>query len=154
MYNGSQASAAAETLWSEPCLAAKVRRVHRVVTGGYDRALRRAGLTVAQLDLLMTLLHAEDSGRRPIDLARDLQMDRSTVSRNLERLSSRSLVAITDGETRRESKVHITSAGRRAAEAAAVAWHQAQQATRSRLGKDGLAALDLLTRLVTDPEEE
>lgn len=153
MYNRSQASTTVETLWSEGCLAAKVRRVHRVVAGGYDRALRPEGLTVAQLDLLMTLIQAED-GRRPIDLAGDMQMDRSTLSRNLERLSSRSLVAVTNGETRRESRVHITAAGRRTVDAAAEAWRQAQQATRSRLGDEGVAALDLLTRLVANPKEK
>lgn len=152
MYNSPPTSAAVETLWSEPCLAAKVRRVHRVVTGSYDRALRPQGLTVAQVDLLMTLLRAE-GGRRPIDLARDLQMDRSTLSRNLERLSSRSLVAMADGETRRESKVNVTAAGRQAVDAAAEAWQESQKATRSRLGDEGVDALDLLTRLVTDPVE-
>lgn len=152
MYNGLPTSDAVEALWSEPCLAAKVRRVHRVITGDYDRALRGTDLTVAQLDLLVTLLQAD--GRRPIDLARDLQMDRSTLSRNLERLRSRSLVSITDGETRRESQVHITAVGRRTVEAAAEAWHEAQQATRSRLGDEGVAALDLLTRRLTDLKEK
>jgi len=137
-------------LWSEPCLAAMVRRLHRVVVGRYDEALRRHGLTVAQLDLLMTLLTA-DRALRSVELAGALQMDRSTLSRNLARLRRRGLVT---GGDRPGAAAAVTPAGRQMAEDAAEAWLRAQRATAEMLGADGVAALDLLARRVTTPDEE
>ena len=152
MYSNTLPEAVA-ALWDEPCLAAKVRRIHRVVVGGYDEALRPHGLTVAQLDMLMTLLDAAPN-IRPVDLSRLLQMDRSTVSRNLDRLESRGLVVRTPGGSGREAHVAVTGVGRQAAERAAEAWFAMQQSTRARLGEGGVAALDLLIQQLTDQEEE
>lgn len=135
MYNKTSTDAVS-AIWTERCLASKVRRVHRVVVGRYDEALRPLGLTVSQLDMLMTLLGAGPDVR-PIDLSRLLLMDRSTVSRNLDRLETRGLVVRTPGDSARESHVTVTPAGRRAAEGAAEAWFAAQEGTRARLGEEG-----------------
>ena len=130
-------------LVGEECLAAKVRRVHRVVVRTYDDALRPEGLTVAQLDLLATLL---DHGgvARPTDLGRWLLMDRSTVTRNVERLARLGLVESRPGQTGREIEVTVTATGRRAAGRSLRAWKRAQTEVAHRLGPDGVAALELL----------
>lgn len=143
MYNTAQ-----QRLWDEPCLAARVRRVHRVVARRYDAALQAHGLTAAQLDVLMTLLTAKHPMRR-IDLARALETERSTVTRNLERLQARGLVASADTGPVGEVDVKVTAAGRRATEGAAEAWLAAQRATRDLLGDDGVAALELVARRLT-----
>ena len=148
MYNTNSAApdAPRRALWEDPCLAARIRRVHRVVTRTYDDALRGCGLTAAQLDVLMTLLTA-GRGMRRIDLARALEMERSTVTRNLDRLAARGLVASTPAAG--ELRVVVTPTGRAAAERAAGAWFEAQQATRTTLGEEGVAALQLLTDRLT-----
>ena len=135
---------ARKALWEEPCLAARIRRVHRIVSRTYDAALKDHGLTAAQLDVLMTLLTAARSVRR-IELARALEMERSTVTRNLDRLVDRGLVTAVDGDTPGEARVEVTTAGRQAAEEAADAWFSAQRAIRQQLGEDGVAALELIT---------
>lgn len=153
MYISHPSSLAVEALWSQSCIAAQVRKVNRVVVGVYDEALRCRGLTVAQLDLLMSLLTTA-ADVRPVDLARDLNMDRSTLSRNLKRLEVRGLVELVSGRNGRESQVRVTDAGREAAEQAAEAWFEAQQSIRRRLGDQGEAALGLLTGILTNDEEE
>jgi DNA-binding MarR family transcriptional regulator len=134
---------ARRALWEEPCLAARVRRVHRIVSRSYDAALKDQGLTAAQLDVLMTLLTAERSVRR-VELARALEMERSTVTRNLDRLVNRGLVTAVDGDTPGEARVEVTTAGRQAAEDAADAWFSAQRAIRQQLGEDGVDAVELI----------
>jgi DNA-binding MarR family transcriptional regulator len=148
MYN----TTAQRALWEEPCLAARIRRVHRVVGRVYDAALRDEDLTAAQLDVLMTLLASEE-GMRRIDLARALEAERSTVTRNLDRMEARGLVTAVPGATRHEALVEVTPAGRRAAEAAADAWYAAQRTIRDRLGADGVAALELVSGRLTDAGE-
>lgn len=151
MYNTSGSSDAAKrALWNDPCLAAQIRRIHRSALSVYDEALRPHGLTVAQLDLLMTIRMA-NGGIRAVQLARDLEMDKSTLSRNLERLRDRDLVATKVTETG-EARIVATRAGSDITEAAAEAWHTAQQATRARIGLDGVAAIELLMRKFSTPQ--
>jgi DNA-binding MarR family transcriptional regulator len=139
-------------LWEEPCLAARVRRVHRVVARLYDEALRGHRLTAAQLDVLMTLLTAQQPMRR-IDLARALATERSTVTRNLDRLQARGLVSSVETGPVGEVHVEVTEAGRHAAESAAEAWSAAQRAAHDRLGDDGVAALELVAQRLTGGDQ-
>ena len=144
MYSGSDVP----ELVAQECLAAKVRRVHRVVVRIYDDALRAHGLTVAQLDLIATLLD-RGGGVRPSDLGRSLLMDRSTVTRNVERLRRLGLVERGPGHSRREVEVRVTDEGRQLAGRSSPAWEQAQRQVAEVLGDEGVAALDLLTQRVS-----
>ncbi len=134
---------AVDALWSEPCLAARVRRIHRLIVGVYDDALRAAGLTVAQLDLLTTLM-TSPRRTRAVDLAGELRLERSSLARNLARLRQRGYIATAPGGNGRELRLEVTASGRAAVEQAAEAWYAAQRHTAERLGDDGVAALDLL----------
>ncbi|MDQ4069162.1 MAG: MarR family winged helix-turn-helix transcriptional regulator [Actinomycetota bacterium] len=145
MYSSS--GGGAEHVGQE-CLAAKVRRVHRVVVRIYDDALRSHGLTVAQLDLIATLLD-HGGAARPSDLGRWLLMDRSTVTRNVERLRRLGLVECGPGANGREVEVRVTGEGRQLADRSLAAWEQAQGEVARLLGPDGVAALDLLTQRVS-----
>lgn len=142
MYNNPEAR---EALWHEACLAARIRHAHRVVTRAYDDALRAHELTTAQLDLLMTLLTSA-SGMRRIDLARAMEMERSTVTRTVERLAARGLVRSIHDDSAGGLYLEVTPAGRQAVDVAADAWFEAQRATRDRLGEQGVAALELITQ--------
>ncbi len=144
MYSSSDAA----ELVGQECLAAKVRRVHRVVVRIYDDALRPHGLTVAQLDLIATLLEHEGAAR-PSDLGRWLLMDRSTVTRNVERLRRLGLAECGPGATGREVEVRVTDDGRRLAGRSLAAWEVAQGEVAHLLGPDGVAALELLTQRVS-----
>lgn len=146
MYNDLRT----ELLTEASCHAAKARRLDRVVTRQYDRALRPAGLTVAQLDLLATLL-GTPAGMRPVDLGERMQIDASTVSRDLARLSKSGLVRLGPAASRRERIAHVTPAGRRLAARAIPLWRLAQSRTARILGPDGIAALDLLASRVRSP---
>src|SRR5215510_7928735 len=68
----------------EGCIATRLRLATRVVTKVYDDALRPFGLTVAQMGLLA--LAADRGAIRQADVSAQLQMDDSTLSRNLERM--------------------------------------------------------------------
>ena len=149
MYSNADVAA----LVGEECLAAKVRRVHRVLVRTYDDALRPYGLTVAQLDLLATLLD-HDGTARPSDLGRWLLMDRSTVTRNVDRLCTLGLVESGPGRTGREVEVSVTAAGRRLARRSLEAWKRAQGETSRLLGPDGVAALALLAERVNGQEDD
>lgn len=132
----------------EPCLAARIRYIHRVITRRYDEALRDSGLTVAQLDLLMTIAQAGDVVDQ-VKLGRWLAMDRSTVTRSVQRLERAGLVTTSPGATGRERRVGLTDAGAAATQTALPGWRRAQSAVRTLLGDSGVAALELLYDTIT-----
>src|SRR5262245_64758534 len=73
---------AAEVL--RDCIATRLRMANRVITKVYDDALRPFGLKVTQMSMLVV---AEDRGLiRQSEVGAELQLDDSTLSRNLERM--------------------------------------------------------------------
>src|ERR1700734_260272 len=84
---------------SRECIGFRLRLLGRVVTGLYDDALRPHGLRVSQLSILTAVGRLVRS--RPSDLARVLHMDKSTVSRDVERLLDHGWLDQTPGDDAR-----------------------------------------------------
>ena len=107
----------------------------------YDAALRSLGITIGQLDMLVTVMDLERAS--PSELARALVMERSTVSRNLARLEDAGLVRVADVDAHKQV-VRLTRSGRRLIERAYEPWREVQADLRSDIGAEGVHALDLL----------
>src|SRR6266581_6598410 len=78
------------------CACATIRRTDRVLTQFYDEILAPSGLYITQFTLLATLSQAA-----PVTinrLAEIMDMDRTTLSRNLEVLVKQHMVRIEEGE--------------------------------------------------------
>lgn len=132
-------------------MAARARRINRVLSGLYDERLAGIGLSIGQLDMLVALLLAKRP-IRPIDLAREMQMERSTVSRNLAKLEALGAVEILPGHGRRERLVRVTPGGRHLVTRAEAGWAEAQDAARELLQADGVQALQTASARVAAAE--
>ena len=66
------------------CLAIRVRRLGRVVSRIYDTALAPYGISIAQVNLLAAIAVAR--GARSTDLTQILDVEKSTLSRDLKRM--------------------------------------------------------------------
>jgi hypothetical protein len=66
------------------CIAVRLRLLNRVVTSLYDDALRSLGLKVSQLNILVVT--AKLGLARPAQVCDIVQLDTSTLSRNVERM--------------------------------------------------------------------
>jgi hypothetical protein len=66
------------------CMASRVRRLERLLTRIYDDAIRPHGLTGSQLELLVALQLIGKTTAAAV--GRRLELEKSTVSRNLARL--------------------------------------------------------------------
>ena len=132
----------------ESSTCAKVRGLARRLTGLYDLALSAHGLTVSQYAALATLARASDA--LPVaELARRLQMERTTTTRLVAPLLAGGLLARLDGrKTRGDGRarpLQLTAKGRRRLSAAIPAWRRAQHEVGKLLGARLRAMLERTT---------
>ena len=66
------------------CLATRVRQLSRIITRVYDDAMRPLGITASQYTLLAQL--ASRDGITAVEIGHELDIEKSTLSRNLKRL--------------------------------------------------------------------
>ncbi|ROU05200.1 MarR family winged helix-turn-helix transcriptional regulator [Lysobacter enzymogenes] len=120
------------------CTCFRMRKLSRLMSQRYDQALAPAGLNLNQYSILR-----RTGGRgRPLgEIAHELGMDRSTLSRDLKPLAAAGWIESAPGEDARQRLLRITAAGRAAVERAMPLWRRAQDEIDQGLGADGIAAL-------------
>jgi DNA-binding MarR family transcriptional regulator len=113
------------------------------MTALYDHELAPAGLRLTQYSLLATL--CQEGGKTGIPLsalASVMDMDRTTLTRNLHPLATQQLISIgsdpVDGRVRRAK---ITGKGTAVFKAAQPFWRNAQAFVTATLGERNVAAL-------------
>lgn len=114
------------------CLALRLRLIHRRVNALYDEALRPYGIRIGQLNLLVAIALMEPATASA--LAKQLHIDRSTLSRDLERLVENGWVGSTPDVDRRSQILTLTETGARTIADALPAWRIAQQRADELLG--------------------
>jgi DNA-binding MarR family transcriptional regulator len=121
------------------CIAVRLRLLNRVITKVYDEAFRRLGMKVSQFNILVVAAKLDLA--RPAQVCRILQLDASTLSRNVERMRAHGWLEVVPGEDARTQAFRLTAKGRRLLERAVPAWEQAQEKAGQLLGTDGAALL-------------
>jgi DNA-binding MarR family transcriptional regulator len=121
------------------CLGFRVRKLNRMVSAIYDSALASAGLKTSQFSVLVAVANRENV--RPSELTKLLQMDESTLSRNVERMCARGWLRLQQEGDRRSHLIEVTEAGQALIRRSLPAWDQAQREVSQRLGAETVAAL-------------
>ena len=122
------------------CVAVRVRLLNRVVTNLYDDALRPLGLKVSQLNILVVA--AKLGLARPAKICELLQLDASTLSRNVEKMRAKGWLETTAEDDARTQPFRVTAKGLKLIERATPAWERAQQQAKELLGGEGIAVLN------------
>jgi DNA-binding MarR family transcriptional regulator len=125
---------------SRTCIAVRLRLLNRVITNFYDEALRPLGLKVSQLNILVVT--ARLGLARPTQVCEILQLDTSTLSRNVERMRAHGWLEVVPNEDARTQPFRLTTQGKRLIEKAVPAWEEAQGQAADLLGNEGIALLD------------
>ena len=125
---------------SRTCIAVRLRLLNRVVTNLYDDALRPLGLKVSQLNIL--IVTARLGLARPAQVCEILQLDTSTLSRNVKPLQAHGWLEVVPDEDARTQPFRLTAQGKRLIEKAIPAWEEAQRQASEVLGAEGVALLD------------
>jgi DNA-binding MarR family transcriptional regulator len=141
--SGSQNTQQQIDCMARECVSLRLRLVNRVVTNLYDEALRPLGLKASQLNILVAT--SKLGLAEPARVCEILQLDASTVSRNVKRMRDRHWLEVVSATDGRAQPFRLTVAGQRLLEKAAPRWQQAQDKAAELLGTDGVRWLRTLS---------
>ena len=122
------------------CIATRVRQLSRIVTRVYDDAMRPLGITGSQFTLL-TQLAARD-GITAVEIGGGLDIEKSTLSRNLKRMLVLGLISMDPPAGRRGRGLHLMPKGQAVIKDAYPIWLSAQQRAVAVLGPQCRSTLD------------
>lgn len=121
------------------CLVLNTRMAARAITRRYDRELRPFGITAAQFSILGAIARKPDHS--VTDMAATLAMERTTLSRNLDLLEGKGLIACRDGDSGNKRMCRLTAKGEALIERLMPEWRKAQAELRAMLTEQGVGEL-------------
>lgn len=107
------------------CLAVRTLSTARAVGRQFDNALRPCGLTISQFTLLVSV-----AGRQPdsiTELAQELSMERTALSRNLKLLEKEGWISRGEEGTARKRKLMVSQSGIEKLQQAYPLWRNQQE---------------------------
>ncbi len=116
------------------CACFNLRKTSRAITQHYDRVLQPSGLRVTQFTILVVIATAESI--TITRMAKQLVMDRTTLTRNLRPLEKQGFIEIIPGDDLRTRYVTLSKMGRNALTKALPLWEKAQQRFEKGLGDE------------------
>lgn len=122
------------------CLATRVRQLSRIITRVYDDAMRPLNITASQYTLLTQL--ASRDGITAVEIGHDLDIEKSTLSRNLKRLLALGHIIMDPPAGRRGRGLHLTPKGQAVLKEAFPVWQDAQKRANGVMGPESRAVLD------------
>lgn len=138
------------------CTNLKLRQLMRGVARLYDAEVGKTGLRGTQYSLLSYVCKLGPV--RPVDLAREMKVDASTLSRNLRPLIDAGWIVMEPGADARSRVVSATDAGRDKRQEAQRRWRVAQEQLNATLGAHRVLALHALidecSGLLAPPPQE
>jgi DNA-binding MarR family transcriptional regulator len=124
------------------CSSFKLRQLTRRVSQHFDHIVGSAGLKTTQYSLLSHI--AKLGPVRPGELAAAMEMDASTLTRNLQPLLKQGWVEVGPGDDGRSRLVRVTDAGRVKRAEAQRDWKRAQLAFNEQMGDARVVRLHAL----------
>ncbi len=129
------------------CLCAAVRRTGRLLTRRYDEALRPTGMNAAQFELMNTVYAAQPVNQ--ISLAKILEADQTTLSRNLKLLLEMEWIETSiDAKDGRRRSYRVTAKGLSVLQEATRCWSRINKEMEALLGMSGTEVWLTLDRVM------
>jgi DNA-binding MarR family transcriptional regulator len=116
------------------CTCYRLRQAGRLVSRLYDQSLAPLGINIGQFGLLATL--SAMSGASVMRVANVLQMDRTTLTRNLSPLERLGYISAGSRSGMRVRALSLTKRGKDLLKAAKPLWKNAQDGIVKNLGRE------------------
>jgi DNA-binding MarR family transcriptional regulator len=130
------------------CMVSNSRMAARAVTRRYDAYARPFGITSTQFSLMGIITESGD--QTVSELAERRGFDRTTLTRNLDRLEKLGLIASRPAERGNGRICALTAKGRAMVRDLLPVWRMAQAEMRAELGEEGFdGTIAILRRLAS-----
>ena len=116
------------------CTCGELRKAARAITLLYDNAFKSSGLLSTQFNVLQAIYNIDSI--RISDLANNLVMDRTTLTRNLSVLERQGFIEISQGKDHRTRIVTATQKGRNAVAKTIFLWNEVQHKVKQEMGEN------------------
>jgi len=128
------------------CIALKIMKSHRIINSIFRKHFKPFGLTNSQMSMLFIL--SKRGKTTQTVLSNDLCLEKSTISRNLQRLFK-------DGAVSRAAfpTIEITDKGLALLESIIPHWEKAMEESKMKLGEEGLDALNIVLTTLTKKDD-
>ena len=130
------------------CNCIALRKIALKLTKIYDEALIDTGIKVTQYSLLKNIEKISTPNIKNLAIA--TQLDRSTLTRNLEKLERMKLVFFKFGDDKRNKILILTSHGKQILIKANIAWESIQDKVSKNLGEDKKNIFDLSIKNINE----
>ena len=124
---------------NQRCIADKMRFLNRMITNIYDDTFRPLGITTSQMNILVVV--GKFGSAAPGQVEEWLHMEKSTLSRNADRMRKNGWLDIVPEGRGRSHRLELTSKGKEVMKKGLPCWERAQRKTRSLLGERGVEEL-------------
>ena len=129
----STSKATIDTIARE-CIAVRLRLLNRVITKMYDDALRPLRLKASQVNIMVAAWKLGVAN--PTKVCEILQLDPSTLSRNVERMRAKGWLEVVSADDGRAQPFRLTAKGHALLEKAVPRWKIGQEQVKRLLGRD------------------
>jgi DNA-binding MarR family transcriptional regulator len=118
---------------AEGCLSMRVRYLNRTLNTIYDDAFREFGITGSQCNMLVAIV--KNGELSPTRLGQLLNIEKSTLSRNLERMRKAGWIEIVEPDSGRTHSLKVAKAGKDLLPKLFPIWQKAQETAQELLGE-------------------
>lgn len=129
------------------CINAKLRRLHRQLNRAYEQKLRPFGLQGSMLSILFWV--GKSGGVNQKNLAKNLVLDPSTMSRDLKKLIEKGCMVAEKGEDPRNTIVKLTKEGYQLLEEVCPIWEALHNKVSNLLGTFNVQQIDAISMAIT-----
>ena len=129
---------------SNKCVASQIRQLNRSVSRIYDERLRPHGLTISQFNILVAIANMGEVS--PQIIGSTLNLEKSTLSRGLERMIKKEWLEACYSEGGRVQTITLTEAGKRQILEASHSWLKAQEQVEQLVEYNDISSLFNMTR--------
>ena len=133
---------------SNKCVASQVRQLNRSVSRIYDDRLRPYGLTISQFTVLVAIANMGEASPQMIGSA--LNLEKSTLSRGLERMINKEWLKARYSDGGRVQTITLTEAGKRQILEASHSWSKAQEQIEQLIEHNDISALFNMTKSMNE----
>ena len=131
----------------QDCFCANIKRAESRITALYNRCLEKTGITRGQYAILSNI--EQNPSINVSSLAEKMDLERTTLVRNLKPLEARGFIEDT-ASTGRSRNLCLSAHGKAVLTKARVFWNEAQQTMEQKLGGERVELFNSLVSFIID----